>query len=103
MDQKKVSIFEPNDKLSEKERFYFELIPSNKYYMIKKHYQYDKEMKLYYSNNPDDVKDYKKMYIDLFHLADELEIKYDKEKKRWFTFKGNDKIDEKFYEINKNV
>jgi hypothetical protein len=97
MDEKKVSIFEPKDKLSEKERYYFEWIPQHKYYMIKKHFPYDKEMKLYYSNNPDDVKDYAIKHIDLFHLADELEMKYDKEKKRWYTYKGNDKINEKFY------
>ena len=66
-------------------------------YNLKK-FKYNKEAKLYYSHNPEDVQDYKIKYIDLFYLADELELKYDKEKKRWYTFKSNDKIDNKFYE-----
>ena len=90
MDEKKVTILE--------QRYYFELIPHNKYHIIKKQFEYDKEKKLYYSNNPDDIEEYKIKYVDLFHLADEFEMKYNKEKKRWYTYKGNSKIDEMFYE-----
>ena len=98
MDEKNISKFNSFQSDDEKPRFYFELIPRNKNYIIKKHFPYDREIKLYYSHNPEDVQDYKIKYIDLFYLADELELKYDKEKKRWYTFKNNDKIDDKFYE-----
>ena len=56
------------------------------------------KLKLYYSNNPYDIEVYKIKTIDLFHMTDELEMKYDKVKKRWYTYKGNNKIDEKYYE-----
>ena len=98
MDEKNISKFNSFQSDDEKPRFYFELIPRSKNYIIKKNFAYDRDVKLYYSHNAEDVQDYKIKYIDLFYLADELEIKYDKEKKRWYTFKSNNKIDEKFYE-----
>ena len=98
MDEKNISKFHAFQSDEDKPRYYFELIPRNKNYIIKKNFAYDRDAKLYYSHNPEDVQDYKIKYIDLFYLADELEIKYDKEKKRWYTFKSNDKIDDKFYE-----
>ena len=97
MEDIKSSIFNPNDKLNEQQRYYFEYIPQEKYYEIKRKYGYDRDVKKYYSNNLDDVINYQIKHIDLFHLAFELEMKYDKENKRWFTYNGNKKIEEKFH------
>ena len=94
--QIKLSIFNPADKTVDKTRYYFEYIPYTDKYKIKRNFKYDTDVKKYYSNDVDDVKDYKLVHVDIFGLTDSLDMKYDKDIKRWVTYAGNDKIDNNF-------
>ena len=43
------------------------------------------------------IQDFSKKQIDFWELMNELSISVDQENKKWYTFKSNEKIHDKFF------
>ena len=96
MEKTILSNCKPAEKTNDK-RYYFEYIPYADKYTIKRNFYYDSDVKMYYSNNADDVKDYKIVHVDIFGLTESLNMKYDKDIKRWVTYSGNEKVNNCYF------
>ena len=43
------------------------------------------------------IQDFSKQFIDFWELMNELSISFDQENKKWYTFKSNEKINNKYF------
>jgi hypothetical protein len=90
----KRTIFNPEDKLSEKQqKYYLELMPYEKANIARNNkFKFDVETKKWYTNDKDHplLNDYKKKVIDFSQYKKENFLFFDPEKKEWYTFSSNE-------------
>ena len=89
---KRNSIFNPKDKLSEKKKYTLDVLPYEHAHIAKSNnFKYDPIQKMWYTLDEEHIllKDYKKSYIDFNKFKKENKLVYDSENQQWFTYSSN--------------
>ena len=91
----KVSIFNPKDKLSEREKpkIYLDYVPLSQKSVVKKNNcKYDKDNYKWYTQDEKSkmIQDFSKRKIDFWEFMNQIGVTYDKENKEWYTYNSNE-------------
>jgi hypothetical protein len=97
----KVSIFNPKDKLSEREKpkIYLDCVPQKLKSIVKQNKcKYDLECHKWFTLDEKSkmIHDFSKKRIDFWDYMNEMGIQYDKENKSWYTYNSNEAL-QKFF------
>ena len=97
----KITIFNPKDKLSEREKpkIYLDYVPPYFKSIVKKnHCKYDVENHKWYTQDEKSqmIHDFTKRRVDFWEFMNEIGLQYDKENKHWYTFNSNESL-KKFF------
>jgi len=82
-----------------KEKIYLGFVPNDKIdLMMKNKCKYDIKKHRWFTTDLENkmIEDFERVEIDFWYLKNDLGITYDKELKKWYTYKTNDKISEYF-------
>ena len=85
---------------SNDKKFYLEYVPKELKSIVKKNNcKYDNEVYKWFTTDEDNqmIQDFSKQFIDFWELMNELSISFDQENKKWYTFKSNEKIHNKYF------
>ena len=99
----KVTIFNPKDKLSEREKpkIYLDYVPQKFKSVVKQNKcKYDIETYKWYTLDEKSkmIHDFSKKRIDFWDYMNEMGIQYDKEHKSWYTYNSNESLQKFFIE-----
>lgn len=97
----KTSIFNPKDKLSERDKkiIYLEYVPPNLKSIVKKHKcKYDVDNHKWYTEDEKSelISYFSKRRIDFWELMNEIGVQYDRETLSWYTYNENDSLKKYF-------
>ena len=85
---------------SNDKKFYLEYVPKDLKNIVKKNNcKYDNQIYKWFTTDEDNqmIQDFSKQFIDFWELMNELSISFDQENKKWYTFKSNEKINNKYF------
>ena len=100
-DIEKLSLFNPKDKLNEREKpkIYLDCVPQKFKSIVKKNKcKYDIDNNKWYTQDEKSkmIQDFSKNIIDFWDFMNEVGVQYDKEKKQWYTYNSNEEL-KKFF------
>ena len=85
---------------TDKEKIYLGFVPNDKKELVRKNKcKYDFERHRWFATDKTNkmIEDFERVELDFWSLINELGLTYDKEKRTWYTYKTNDKINKEYF------